>query len=166
MLQYAEAKEIFSYDPDSGIIRWKVYRGRNGGRAQPGSIAGCTNSDTGYMVIRYNKKLYKAHRLAWLLYYGTDAPTIIDHINRNKTDNRIENLRLATKSENTTNSGRHFDNKLGHKNISVKDGRLRVQIQKNAHRVDKTFSLNDLDAAISYRNSQLALLHGSYANVD
>ena len=162
MLSLVDAHAAFTYEPDTGIIRWKIYAGRNGGRAQPGKVAGCSNGISGYVSIRYNKKLYKAHRIAWLLYYGTDVPPLIDHINGNKSDNRISNLRAANKSENTTNSKAHKDNKLGYKNISEKDGGYIVQIMKNGSRLYKWFDASSLHAAIAYRDAQLRLMHGEF----
>ena len=166
MLSLIDANTAFVYEPDTGIIRWKIYAGRNGGRAQPGKIAGSNDDLSGYVRIRYNKKLYKAHRIAWLLYYGTDAPPLIDHINGNKSDNRITNLRAANKSENTTNSKAHKDNKLGYKNISEKDGGYIVQIKKNNNRIYKWFSASSLQAAIAYRDEQLKLMHGEFTLLD
>ena len=57
----------------------------------------------GYIVIRYKGKLYSAHRLAWYFVHGEFPKLSLDHINENKTDNRIVNLREATDSQNKTN---------------------------------------------------------------
>ena len=95
----SEIKEYLEYDSCSGVITWKVKRNRN----EPGSLAGCT-APVGYIKIGFKQKEYYAHRIAWFLYYGEDpGENLIDHINRIKTDNRIVNLRLATKSQNAIN---------------------------------------------------------------
>jgi hypothetical protein len=65
----------------------------------------------GYWVIGIAGKLYKAHRLAWLYVYG-DLPEYLDHINRNRTDNRISNLREATKPQNGGNAKVRRDGRL------------------------------------------------------
>ena len=63
-----------------------------------GDIAGRVN-DRGYRVISVKNKRYRAHRLAWLVYYGCEPSGFIDHINQDKDDNSIKNLRIATKSQ-------------------------------------------------------------------
>jgi hypothetical protein len=96
-------REMFSYDPETGDITWKVYRGRC---AKVGDIAGSLHP-LGYrrICIRNGKTvLYLAHRLAWALHYGEDPGDFqIDHINQVKDDNRVKNLRLATPAQNMLN---------------------------------------------------------------
>lgn len=89
--------ELFDYDPETGVFRWKVNH-RNGVRA--GRIAG-TPSD-GYLKIMVDGRSFRAHRLAWLYVYGAE-PSILDHINGVRDDNRIANLREATLTENRAN---------------------------------------------------------------
>ena len=88
----AESRLIYS--PKSGLFRWA-----NGPRK--GMLAGSI-SDQGYRMIHLAGKNYRAHRLAHLLYFGFDVPEV-DHINRDKLDNRICNLRAATRTENALN---------------------------------------------------------------
>jgi hypothetical protein len=91
-------KELLDYNPETGIFTWKI--SQSGPRKQ-GQIAGTKNKD-GYIVIRH-KKLYYAHRLAWLYMYNIFPDSIIDHINRDKSDNRIVNLRSVSQSDNVYN---------------------------------------------------------------
>ena len=101
-----ELKTLLDYDRNTGGFTWKLYRG---GRAKVGDIAGKVE-ENGYHRIKVNGKLYQAHRLAWFYEYGIWPDKDLDHINRIKTDNRIENLRLATRSENVQNTGLRKNN--------------------------------------------------------
>lgn len=108
-------KEILNYDPGTGIFTWKV-KTHAQSRIQVGGIAGNASSNE-YVRICINKKYYQAHRLAWLFVYGVFPQSELDHINRNKTDNRICNLRIVTTSENQKNTGLRKDNKSGSKGV-------------------------------------------------
>ena len=72
---------------------------------------------TGYWKIGINYRLHAAHRLAWLYVYGKLPTTDIDHIDGDKTNNRIANLREVTESENGQNMRLSKANKTGHKNV-------------------------------------------------
>lgn len=92
-------KSLLTYDPGTGEFRWRI---RRSNRAPKGSIAGCRDR-YGYIVIRLDDTLYKAHRLAWLYCYGTWPTKNLDHINQTPDDNRIANLREADQHENNQN---------------------------------------------------------------
>ena len=105
--------ELLAYAPESGVFTWRVKRGC---RPQ-GSTAG-TPDGKGYLLIRIDGISYKAHRLAWL-YVNGELPTDgIDHINRNKSDNRIANLRLATQMQNLQNQSISIRNTSGFQGVS------------------------------------------------
>jgi hypothetical protein len=91
-------KSLLTYDRDTGEFRWRLKRPR----CTPGNIAG-TPSYHGYTVIKLNGVSYKAHRLAWLYETGDWPASELDHINRVRGDNRISNLRLATRFLNCQN---------------------------------------------------------------
>ena len=105
--------ELFIYDKDTGLIKWKNSRGCVSG----GDIAGCLRKNDGYLCVRVNKRLMLAHRLAWMIHYKEEPPKVIDHINHVKTDNRIDNLRAATKSQNGLNRTASRVSKSGRKGV-------------------------------------------------
>lgn len=81
-------------------------------------VAITTTSYYGYIVICINKYLYMAHRLAWLHTYAAWPKDEIDHINCNRADNRISNLRQATRFENARNQPLRATNTSGLKGVS------------------------------------------------
>lgn len=103
------ARELLSYDPDSGIFLWRVSPSKP---VRSGSVAGyCTTN--GYRRIRVDKRPYRAHRIAWLIVNGAWPPDQIDHINGRRDDNRICNLRLATHQDNNRNQRKPDSNTSG-----------------------------------------------------
>ena len=93
-----ELQRMFYYDGYNLI--WKV---RLSNRTKVGNIAGYINT-IGYNTIRINKRLYHAHRLIWVYHYGSiDKDLEIDHDNRIRSDNRLDNLKLGTHQQNQWN---------------------------------------------------------------
>ena len=93
-------RELFSYDPETGVVtRNKSTSNCN----KAGDQVGWFNPGDGYMRFELNRKVVKIHRLAWKLMTGEEPPQEIDHINRDKTDNRWSNLREAKYDENQAN---------------------------------------------------------------
>ena len=107
-----EVEEILEYRPEKGDFLWKVSRGR----MQAGQIAGATNFYN-YRHISINGKLYKVHRLVWLMEYG-ELPDYIDHIDGNGLNNHISNLRSCDMSQNIANSRSSKNNTSGFKGVS------------------------------------------------
>jgi hypothetical protein len=93
-----DISEVLSYCPDTGELRW-LSQASNSVRA--GAIAGSLNR--GYRRIRFDRSAYLGHRIAWFLHYGEQPPEILDHINGDRTDNRIANLRAVDATGNAIN---------------------------------------------------------------
>ena len=107
-----ELKKILYFDEKTGDFTW-VNDCVN--KVKSGDVAGC-NKD-GYIVIRVNGHLYRAHRLAWLYVHGDFPSGSIDHINHKKNDNRIENLRCVSHKENCRNQSKNKRNKSGYTGV-------------------------------------------------
>lgn len=108
-------KECLNYCPETGVITAK--QERNG---KPiGHQAGYNCPKTGYIYIRVNNTLLRAHRVAWAMVKGEWPIKQIDHINMNRSDNRWVNLREASNSDNMQNRGRPKTNISGFKGVSL-----------------------------------------------
>jgi len=107
-------EQLFSLDPETGIFIRKISRGNS----KSGQVAGCSDGN-GYLQIMVDARLYRAHRLAYILYYGKHEENLqIDHINGIRSDNRKSNLRLVTNKQNNENKGRRVDNTSGFVGVS------------------------------------------------
>lgn len=152
MITQHELHERLSYDPETGMFRWR--HKRRGLRA--GSIAGTILSN-GYRRIKQGSVLYLAHRLAWFYVHGEWPQRDIDHINGDRDDNRIENLRQATRSQNCMNAG-----DVSGITWDKDRGRWRAHIKKDY----KSYFLGRFDtraeALIARRNAEQELF-GAYA---
>lgn len=93
-------REFVDYDEDTGAFTWAKDIGT---RFRAGGSAGCRQQD-GYYRIGFNGGTYYAHRVAWFLAYGEEPDHEIDHVNGDRSDNRLVNLRAATRLENTRNT--------------------------------------------------------------
>lgn len=107
----ADLRSVFSYTPETGHIM------KNGRRV------GWSHT-SGYRYVQIGPRQYKEHRVAWALEYGEWPKGQIDHINRVKSDNRIENLRCVTPSENQSNMPIRRDNKTGVVGVFERNGRF------------------------------------------
>jgi hypothetical protein len=97
-LTQSRLKELLIYDPDTGIFRRRIACGIAVAGSTPGNI-----NAMGYLDISIGCKRYYAHRLAWLYVYGEWPSLEIDHINCDRLDNRISNLRDVTHHQNMNN---------------------------------------------------------------
>ena len=121
------ARQVLDYEVKTGIFTWRVHT-RN---TKVGQQAG-TLKARGYVVISIGRKLTAAHRLAWLFYYGVWPTFGIDHINGNRSDNRICNLRDFPQSYNLQNQRQaRKDSKSGFLGVSPNRSKWAASIHIN-----------------------------------
>lgn len=151
--EYLES--VFIYD--NGKLIWKDSKRKRS------ATAGYINS-RGYVVINIESVRYKAHRLIYIMHFGF-APEVIDHINGNRSDNRIENLRPATLSKNQFNSKIRTNNKTGCKNVRYDKSKKKYIVTFQINNKIKTyFRTTSLEDAIGFANDMRSKLHGEYTN--
>ena len=161
-LTYELVKEYLHYNPDDGSFVW-VKKPCN--RIVAGSTAGYMRPD-GYKMLGMFGGLYLYHRVAWLWMTGEEAPSDIDHIDGNPSNNAFANLRLATRSQNNMNAKTPKTNKAGLKGAMWcnKDNRWygRITLNGRAHHL----GVYDCPAAAHF-SYQIAAdkLFGQFARV-
>lgn len=124
MITQKRLMEVLRYDRETGIFTWKKTRS---GCAKYSTAGGYTGS--GYWKVGIDGKNYMAHRLAFLYCYGYFPENDIDHINRTKDDNRISNLREASRTCNSRNKGIGMANKSGVIGVSLSKTRNKWEVK-------------------------------------
>lgn len=136
MLTADRLREVLHYDPLTGIFTWRKQLAR---RAPVGSEAGSTTSNgrRAQVYVGINNVRYVASRLAWLYVYGTWPRDQIDHRDGNSLNNRIDNLREATGSQNQANRGKNKNNTSGYKGVywDRSSGRWAANIWKDSQKI-------------------------------
>lgn len=114
---------LFSYEAEIGRLFWRNPRATN---KRPGDEAGCeyVNGSTSYRIVNIAKELFLTHRIIWVMVHGEiDDSAIIDHIDQNGLNNRIDNLRIVDRQVNGWNSKLRKDNASGVKGVSFDSSR-------------------------------------------
>ena len=119
----ARLRELFDYDPQTGIFVRLI----TAGGQLPNTVAGNIKAK-GYVHIAVDGEVFYANRLAWVYVYGDVEFVDIDHKNHNPSDNRIDNLRVATHKQNQENYSRRSDNTSGVTGVDFRHGRWRARI--------------------------------------
>lgn len=156
--------ETLVYEPDTGLLRWKVRQARC---VEVGGKAGHITK-FGYLRVAINGRRYSCHRVAWAMHYGAWPDCDLDHINGVRNDNRIANLRLATRSQNSCNRKRSTRNKVsGVKGVSFVPNKRRRRWRAHIRCDGRAYALGHYDclgqAARAYHEAAL-WLHGEFKN--
>lgn len=151
-------KSILSYDPDTGKFTRLKTEKRNLKFRKDADIG---KKPGDYKQVSIGDGVVRSHRLAWFYSYGVWPRSCIDHINCDKSDNRIVNLREATRGQNIKNSGARRNNRLGVKGVSKNGNRFHVNICSNGEKFLWIFDSLEEAAECYAVNSRK--LHGEFA---
>jgi len=158
MLTQQEALELFDYK--DGQLYWRKPLNK---RVKIGSLAG-TVSSVGYIAIMVNRKRYQAHRLIFLMHHGW-LPEFIDHIDLDRKNNKIENLRAASRGQNNLNCSVRRDSRSQIKNVCwvARLNKWLVSMRiKGQRKHIGVFA--DLELAILVASEYRDFYHGEFAN--
>jgi hypothetical protein len=155
-----DLRSLLEYDPCTGLFSWKL---KKRGHVNPGDKAGYS-CGRGYVYIKIGQKRYSAHRLAWFYVHGVWPSDEIDHINGNRSDNRIKNLREANHAQNTQNSKTRAHNTSGMKGVGLHKGKWRALIRVEGKSKHLGYFATPGDAHAAYCSAATEL-HGEFARL-
>lgn len=164
MISQEELKRVLHYNSQTGVFTWKL---KLGPRGLPGTSAGCPEDR--YIRVCINGIRYPAHRLAFIYMTGS-FPKYIDHKDRNGFNNKWENLREVTISQNAANSFRKVKNKAGFKGVKFMTDHARIKPwEASIHKNGKYYYIGAFktaeEAAKAYDKKALEL-YGEYAKTN
>ena len=161
-------RQLMTYDPETGKLFWKERGPEQAAwnRAWAGKETFTAPSGHGYRVGHINGSKYYAHRVAFAYVHGKWPDAHIDHINGDRADNRLSNLRPATNSENMRNMSAPRSNKSGAKGVSWSSARMKWEARIRTDAGSKFLGYFDTvhEAAEAYRRAALEF-HGAFARV-
>lgn len=162
--------KLLDYRPDTGEVFWKPSSEKNASwntrfaNKQAGAIIKNKKATLFYRYITFSGKPYPAHRIIWMLYYGVMPSGVIDHINGNGIDNRIENLRCVTHSVNSKNAILRSHNRSGVSGVSWHQESRRWVVRVHVNSVRKHIGeFKDFFEAVCARKSA-ELIYDYHAN--
>jgi hypothetical protein len=144
-LSVERVRELLHYEPDTGVFTRRIQRASY----RAGEVAGFLHE--GYWELNVDVHYVKAHRLAWFYVHGEWPDGVIDHINRDKLDNRLANLRVVTISENRQNMSKYRSNTSGHKGVhwfkAVSKWQAQIKHEGRRHHLGLFHDIEDAAAA-------------------
>lgn len=167
-------RELVDFDPNTGDLTWKKRRedlfkttasARSWNTRYAGRPAFTNEIDGKYLKSSIFNRYYLAHRVAWVVFYGSWPEGEIDHVNGNPSDNRISNLRIATSSENKANVACRRGHGSVYKGVSFdkKKGMWQARIGYKQERKHLGHFHNEIDARDAY-NKASKDMHGPFSN--
>lgn len=153
-------KEVLHYEPETGWFTWRI----SSAVAKPGERAGGGHG-LGYRSIGLDYRKYLEHILAWFYMTGTWPTKEVDHINLDKSDNRWENLREATRSQNGHNKNQNPRNKTGTKGVHLHGNKYRARLWVDGKDFDLG-SYDTIEEASAARRAAEKLYLGNFAKPD
>jgi hypothetical protein len=159
VITQSELKEVLSYDKETGLFTWIK---KLGVRTIIGDVISAINN-SGYIHVQINKKKYLGHRLVWLYEFGEFPIEFIDHVDGNRANNRLSNLREASNSQNMMNRKVNTNSKLKTKGVCFhkKLNKFQVACQKNGKRI----FLGTFDNLVDAKNAYISFAmkaHGEF----
>jgi hypothetical protein len=143
--------ELFTYSFVEGALYWKHYP----------KLAGCKDWYNERWRVKLNNVLYQRQRLIWAYFYSDPGIFIVDHINRVTDDDRIENLRLATKPKNNCNSSMYSNNTSGFKGVTATRNKWKAQISSGGQKIHLGVYPTKEEAAAAYAEAANRI-HGEF----
>jgi len=145
-----------------------LYRKTNVGKTKIGDLAGCIMLKDGKKrrVIAVNKKLYYSSRLIFLFHHGY-LPEVVDHKDRDTTNENIKNLRAATPIQNIRNTQSHIDSVSKYKGVTLKKSTNRwgANIYSSGKLISLGYHKTQEEAALAYNEAAIKF-HGEFANLN
>jgi hypothetical protein len=158
----AGLEKVLRYDANTGLLYWTVHIYRI---KKPGDLAGHHNA-AGYITVRFDRVNYLAHRIAWYLHTGTDPGVLqVEHVDTDRTNNKIENLRLATALQNSWNKSKRAGTSSQYKGVAfyARHGKWLSQIRANGKTTHLGYFTDELEAHRAYYLAAVEM-HGEFAN--
>lgn len=156
-----ELHKFFLYEAVSGKLYWRVNRGQ---RVKAGDEAG-SQHNKGYLAVEVEGVAYLVHRVIWCMIHGEWPEKFIDHEDLDKQNNRLHNLRQASRSGNNCNQAMRSDNTSGVKGVNwnTRQGKWIARVQVNGKRIQVGCfdSLEDAEKAVQDARSKQ---HKEFAN--
>ncbi len=161
-LDHETLLSLVDYNPETGVFTSRVARKT----LKPGGTCGCATRE-GYIKMGINGTPYYSHRLAWFYVHGEWPEHSIDHANGNKSDNRLENLRVASHNDNNRNRCLTKPPKSGFKGVHwfPRTKRWRARISVNHKLVELGYFLDPCEAHKAYCEAAKRL-HGEFAKFE
>ena len=162
-------RNLLDYDSETGLLVWRSrqfnsdYETRRWNTRYAGKQAGTIGGE-GYLNVGVGGTVFPAHRLIWAIVHGAPPRGEIDHINHDRADNRIVNLRDVSKAENLVNQSLRRNNKSGVTGVDwdKREGKWRAQFSVNGRRVRLGAYADKADAIAARKAAEVR--HGYHPN--